>query len=292
MHTTFKFLFFLLCLVFFTPARAQQPLYRHYSIHNGLPTMQTYNIVQDSLGFIWISTATGVCLFNGQTFFSYTHANDVPPIYTQNLSPQLKAELWLPVNRTDAAIEYQNALYNKPDTAWQHLLPNQNAYFLQPVSCTLREVPNTLWIGTWGGGAYRCTGYQTPQLKVQPFLPRKTITAILKDREGNYWFCTLDDGVFLLPHPDVLTFTTADGLPADDLYSVSGNNRGDIWTGTGRSSVARLLSNSKTWQSFTIGNAANTFNRINDLTFDQNGNTWFATDGGLFFMNPDRKSVV
>ncbi|OWY24115.1 hypothetical protein C7N43_23680 [Sphingobacteriales bacterium UPWRP_1] len=276
-------LLYLLCPA---AAGAQQPMYRHYSIDNGLPTMQTYNIVQDSLGYIWISTSTGVCLFSGQNFFCYTTPADVPPIYAQNLNNHLKTELWLPVNRTDAAIEYQNALYNKPDSAWQNLLPNQNSFFLQPVSCTLRENPQTLWIGTWGGGAYRCTNYQTNQLKVQPLLPRKTITAILKDREGNYWFCTLDDGVFLLSHPNVLTFTTDSGLPANNIYSVKGNSRGSVWAGTGRGSVAQLSVNSNQWQSFSIGNAANSFNRINDIAFDQNNNTWFATDGGLYFMNP------
>ncbi|OWY22816.1 hypothetical protein C7N43_02695 [Sphingobacteriales bacterium UPWRP_1] len=279
-------LFALLCLLCTAGwVAAQQPMYRHYSIDNGLPTMQTYNIVQDSLGYIWVSTSTGVCLFNGQTFFCYSTPADVPTMYVRNLNEQLKTKLWRPVNRTDAAIEYQNALYNDSDTARQHLLPNQNSFFLQPVSCVLQENRHTLWIGTWGGGAYLCTNYQTPQLKVQPLLLRKTITAILKDRECNYWFCTLDDGVFLLSHPNVLTFTTDNGLPSNNIYSVTGNRNGNIWAGTGRGSVARLSAKGNQWDSFTPGNSANAFNRINDIAFDQNNNAWFATDGGLYFMN-------
>ncbi len=267
---------------------AQQPLYLHYSIDKGLPTMQVYNIAQDNKGFIWLSTALGVCRFDGVTFSTYLRPADVPALYANNLDEKTKEELWLLTGRPDAAIAYQNTLYNQPNPLLQELLPNQKSYFRQPVSCTLRETDNqTLWIGTWGGGAYRCTNFQTPQLQVKSFLPRKTITAIFKDREGNYWFTTLDDGVFLLTHPDVYTFTTSDGLPANDIYTVTGMPDGNVWVGTGRGSVANKPANTGKWQVYESNSPDHVFNRVNDIMIDPSGNKWVATDGGLFFMNPN-----
>lgn len=277
-------------ITWWAAAMAQQPAYRHYSIEHGLPTIQTYNALQDKAGFMWFTTAAGVCRFDGQTFTTYAQPHLLPAPINAALTPADKEELWLPLTLPNAAISYQNARYNKQqDTALQRLLPNQKQYFRQPVSCTLLETATTnktLWIGTWGGGAYRCTGYQTPQLAVRSFLPQKTITAIFKDREGNYWFCTLDDGIYLLSQPDVLTYTTQHGLPANDLYAISGLPNGSVWVGTGKGSAAFLPVGSTQWQVFANHASEDAFNRVNQLLTTQPNQVWLATDAGLALLNP------
>ncbi|QQS29573.1 MAG: histidine kinase [Sphingobacteriales bacterium] len=266
---------------------AQQPLYIHYNIDKGLPAIQVYHVVQDNKGFVWFSTAMGVCRFDGSGFTTYTRPEDIPAIYVADLEASAKEELWLLYGQPDAAFFFQNSRYNASGSPFGELLPEQKRYFKQPVSCTLKETDlNTVWIGTWGGGVYRCTQYQTPQLRVQPLLSGKTITSIFKDREGNYWFTTLDDGVFLLTQPDVLTFTTADGLPANDLYTVTGSPYGQVWVGTGRGSVAYRPVDGGSWQVFENISNDNVFNRVNDISVDSDKQIWVATDGGLYFIDP------
>ncbi len=46
--------------------------YFNYSIENGLPSSETYDILQDSRGFIWIGTDNGVVRFDGVNFKTFT----------------------------------------------------------------------------------------------------------------------------------------------------------------------------------------------------------------------------
>lgn len=43
----------------------------HYTHDDGLPSMTTYDIVQDSAGYIWIATEAGISRFNGNQFKNY-----------------------------------------------------------------------------------------------------------------------------------------------------------------------------------------------------------------------------
>lgn len=47
-------------------------MYNHYTAENGLPHDITYQIIQDTKGFIWIGTDDGFTMFNGTTFSNYS----------------------------------------------------------------------------------------------------------------------------------------------------------------------------------------------------------------------------
>jgi ligand-binding sensor domain-containing protein len=51
---------------------AQQYNFKTYTTQNGLVGSQINNIFQDSKGFIWFATTSGVSRFNGKTFQNYT----------------------------------------------------------------------------------------------------------------------------------------------------------------------------------------------------------------------------
>ncbi|MEM8523638.1 MAG: histidine kinase [Bacteroidota bacterium] len=64
-----KILFF--CLVSST-LLAQDPYHINYSIADGLPSSEVYDLEIDSLQRLWISTDRGVCVYDGYTFKTYT----------------------------------------------------------------------------------------------------------------------------------------------------------------------------------------------------------------------------
>jgi len=53
--------------------KAQGLQYDEYTVKDGLPSMQTYNIVQDSTGILWIGTENGLVSYDGDEFVRYTH---------------------------------------------------------------------------------------------------------------------------------------------------------------------------------------------------------------------------
>lgn len=61
---------FLYCLCIYN-LHAQNNVYKHYTTEEGLPHDITYQIIQDSQGYIWIGTDDGLVKFNGKVFNVY-----------------------------------------------------------------------------------------------------------------------------------------------------------------------------------------------------------------------------
>ena len=58
---------FLFFLIFFLSvfSKAQIPFYKNYTVKDGLPSSETYEVFQDSKGYIWIASDNGVARFDG-----------------------------------------------------------------------------------------------------------------------------------------------------------------------------------------------------------------------------------
>lgn len=284
---------------------AQRPTYIHYTLEEGLPSLQTYHLMQDQKGYIWFATSMGVSRFDGTTFTNFTTANGLPDNNVWDIRTDTVGKIWIltangktavlekeqfktakttifgrqVIGSGDLVIDYTQSLRYFRDSLAQDLLPNQLQYFKQNVSCTLPESEHQLWIGTWGGGAFYCSDYKTDSQRVRAFLPGKTITSILKDTEGNYWFTTLDEGVFLLTNIQVLTFTTLDGLPHDDMYAITQSPDRNLWVGSSRGTISEIRPDSIL--NFEVSSTVNTYSRINDIFIDQQDNKWIASDEGF-----------
>ncbi|MCH2081655.1 MAG: histidine kinase [Saprospiraceae bacterium] len=50
-------------------AQGQQLYFRQFTTQEGLPSGTVYNVAQDQEGFIWISTESGLCKFDGRNFY-------------------------------------------------------------------------------------------------------------------------------------------------------------------------------------------------------------------------------
>ncbi len=67
------FLFFFLTAV--KAAEAQQPVYTGFTVENGLPSNEVYDIFEDSLGYIWFATDHGIARYDGYDFRTYSTAD-------------------------------------------------------------------------------------------------------------------------------------------------------------------------------------------------------------------------
>lgn len=61
------YLLICLCGLSLVPsAWGQHPVYHQFTVEEGLPSQEVYEIHQDHLGYIWIATNQGVCRYNGR----------------------------------------------------------------------------------------------------------------------------------------------------------------------------------------------------------------------------------
>lgn len=63
---------FLLSIAFFNKLSAQQVSFIRFAEADGLPSNTTYYTIQDSFGYLWIATGSGVVRYDGYSFKTYT----------------------------------------------------------------------------------------------------------------------------------------------------------------------------------------------------------------------------
>ncbi|HEY0679190.1 MAG TPA: histidine kinase [Chitinophagaceae bacterium] len=125
--------------------------------------------------------------------------------------------------------------------------------------------------------------------KPEEYLPQRNINNILVDREGNYWFTSPTEGVFLLNAHGVKTYDS-EGEGAE-IYSVTGNDRLIIY---GKDSEVKFI-NKQTGEKFSwkydLVHNSSVYNRMKDLLADEEGNCWVATDFGAALIQINQKKV-
>ena len=83
----------ILCLSFFENLGQSNP-YVHYSVPDGLPSSETYNVYQDKKGFIWFATDNGVVRFDGKDMELFqANAGLTDPVVFEFLEDS-KERLW------------------------------------------------------------------------------------------------------------------------------------------------------------------------------------------------------
>ncbi len=73
---------------------AQELNYRNFSVRNGLPSSETYAVLQDSKGYIWIAGDAGVSKYNGHQFENYTTSDGLADNTIFNLYEDKKGRIW------------------------------------------------------------------------------------------------------------------------------------------------------------------------------------------------------
>lgn len=73
--------------------------------------------------------------------------------------------------------------------------------------------------------------HATPPDKSKP-IEKPAIRNIFQDHSGNYWFATEGKGVIRYDGSSFTSFTTAEGLCSDFVWSVAEDRRGGIWFAT------------------------------------------------------------
>src|SRR5688572_9577276 len=77
------FRYILILLIFSQSALlAETPVFKHFSIKDGLPTNNIFKIRLDRKGFLWIAHDKGITRYDGITFKNYSNPNQRSNVYT------------------------------------------------------------------------------------------------------------------------------------------------------------------------------------------------------------------
>jgi signal transduction histidine kinase/streptogramin lyase len=104
-------------------------------------------------------------------------------------------------------------------------------------------------------------------------MTNRNVLSFCRDSEGNIWLGTDECGLLNLQKRKIRTYTTADGLPDDDVWSVCEGPNGTLWVGSD-GGVSRYSGGR--FSNYTERDGLSE-NHIRSLSFDHEGRLWAAT---------------
>ena len=124
------------------PVVSQQPLFRNYSVNDGLVSNTIRRIFQDSKGFLWIATFEGLSKYDGHRFTNYNVANGLSHNLVNDIYEAKDGTLYVALNngaidiiKEDKAIEKSEPspiVVNRfIETPWQQVIATTDRNGLQ-----------------------------------------------------------------------------------------------------------------------------------------------------------------
>src|SRR3954469_24873658 len=90
-----RFLIVLIFLGSITRLCAQDFIFKHYDLQEGLASPTIHSIFQDKDGFIWFGTESGLCRYDGTSFKTYTGKDGLAGNEVFGMFQDSKGRLWL-----------------------------------------------------------------------------------------------------------------------------------------------------------------------------------------------------
>lgn len=134
----------------FVRAQYSHPTFRQYTIENGLPSSDVYQVKQDSKGYIWFATGNGVSRFNGYTFENFSMSNGLPDNTVFEIFEDPVHRIWfLPISGK-LSYYYKGKIYLYP---YNDVLKKKIKKSIKMSFCV--EADGTIYLGTYKDAIYR-----------------------------------------------------------------------------------------------------------------------------------------
>ncbi|MFI5148200.1 MAG: histidine kinase [Bacteroidia bacterium] len=130
---------------------AQQAVTRTYSPKDGLPSTESYSVLTDHAGFIWVSTDAGLSRFNGYTFKNFSIREGLPESTVFKLYEDSKHRMWFTTLNSNLGYVFQDSVYMIPSFSSSLAIPGKVKY-VALISSLYVDRGDTLWVGTYQSG--------------------------------------------------------------------------------------------------------------------------------------------
>ncbi|MET0815012.1 MAG: two-component regulator propeller domain-containing protein [Pseudoxanthomonas sp.] len=240
-----------------------------FTSKQGLSSDQVNTLYEDRNGNLWVGTlGGGLDRFQEGAFTTYATEEGLAADPVQSVMQDSKGDVWA---TTGAGLSRIRDNKVRTFTVADGLPSNEMISLLE-------DHAQNLWVGT-GDGLVRIRNERVMETVAGPQgIPRYQITGIYEDDRHRLWLATRGGGVVRYAAGEVRSYTKADGLLDDFVFSLIGGPRGTVWAGT-RYGLDTI-------QDGRIGSVAK--NALNDvlilsLYYDAQKILWIGTNGhGLF----------
>jgi len=178
-------------------------------------------LCSDPNGGIWISKKFGgLWHWEDGDLVQHIRAEELPP-RLNSILPEGAGLLWLACS--EGLFRYQSI-----GGKLQRLFPS-----LGRVRCLAKAQKGGMWIGTAGEGLFHLAGEELSLVVPADTSCGRIIMAMEEDAQGTLW-CLTEKGLCRVRDGQGFLFSSKQGLPPGELYSLVTDNQGNLWVGGAR----------------------------------------------------------
>ena len=289
-------------------ANGRQPTIKFDSLgpEDGLSQAAVLSLMQDTQGFIWIGTQSGLNRFDGYKFdifeFDPDDENSLSNDWIWDLVQDRLGYIWIATDNGATG-------YDPVDGSFKRLLhddENPNSLSHNQVRGVLADRDGTVWFATSDGlDRYNPINDEFKHYRFNAndanSLSHNMVRTVIQDSAGRIWVGTEGGGVSML-EVDEERFTHYQHDPGDPL-SISSNlvrclfedDEGNIWMGSSEEGISILNPESGKvshlrWNENDPDSLSS--DRIRSISQDRLGRIWIASDSGLNLWLTDQQRFI
>lgn len=281
---------------------AQNSQLRSYSIEDGLPQSQVYDIVQDDIGYLWLGTrGGGLSSFDGSNFVVWNESDGLLSNYINALYTT-ENKLFIGTNR-GLSIKIKDSFSNIISPEINCFFPTQKKLFLgtkKGIHCYTEskkvkkltihpEIDDTTvnaivfdgsyyWIATnkalWKVDKLASKNRQIQKIEVNNF------TALVYDQD-KIFAATFNKGLLVLDIKDSKADIFLPKPLRINAMSIHKNN--ELWIATDNTGITVLDTKNYTIKRSIDKSKGLSVSHIRKVVTDRQSNIWIATSGGGFY---------
>jgi len=140
----------------------------------------------------------------------------------------------------------------------------KHVLFPSTVQWLYEDSDNELWIGTYSDGAYHVKDMDFERKR--RYLPGQSITGIIEDHEGGFWFSDMGGSVFYTPSKKILAYDETSGFRSDRINCVEVADS-TVYAG-GQDGYIYYFTPDGSMHGINLNTASREFNSVNKLFYD------------------------
>jgi signal transduction histidine kinase/ligand-binding sensor domain-containing protein len=198
---------------------------------DGITVPYAVTLANDSLGNVWLAGALMVSRWQTSSADTYVPAGLNPSeIFNgvQALAARPDGSVWVGLVHAGKG----GGLQQLAQGTWRPFVTPEFDGSTLEVTALLLDRESSLWIGTLNRGIYRIQGNMVEHFRSSDGLSGDAVSVngLFQDREGNIWIVT-SKGIDNFHDLRVASFSTRQGLSADQVNSVLASRDGTVWIG-------------------------------------------------------------
>ncbi len=257
-------------------------LFNQLNEQQGLQNNVINDVIQDSIGYIWMATNDGIFRYNGSSFVGFRNipgdTTSIPSNAVQTLHQDKKGRIW-------ALTDYGIGIYSYINNQFKQILPGSVPSKLpyRSITSMVETKDGSGFLGTFGGGVLRFENGQFERLEGSigwgsAEFDQQEVMSLLLDQDSVLWVGTWNDGlIFYDLKTEVLTPFHHSEFNPGRIHCIKKVTDQSYWVGTNEGLLIfdhaqskPLIINHSTNPSFPGG-------EILEIEQDKNGVVWIGT---------------